>query len=124
MIDIVVTGVDAAVSRLRTIASGMAALGTAYATVGTNVTYARAVHDGARGRAGRPFLTDALQAKAPSVRARLDAAVGQVLDGAGESVLFDALLASALEVQATAQVNTPVLTGNLRRSLHSERFSR
>jgi hypothetical protein len=124
MIDIIVTGVDAAVSRLRSIASGMAALGTAYATVGTNVNYARAVHDGARGRAGRPFLTDALQTKAASVRIRLDTAVNQLMDGAPEAVLFDALLASALDTQAEAQRNTPVLSGTLRRSEHTELFRR
>ncbi len=35
--------------------------------VGTNVHYARYVHDGARGRAGRPFLRQGLEATRPEI---------------------------------------------------------
>lgn len=40
--------------------------------VGTNVEYARFVHDGTRFMAGRPFLTDALAASRPAINTMVD----------------------------------------------------
>lgn len=92
-------------------------------TVGSDVTYARYVHDGTRYMAGRPFLDRAATSQTPRVLALLGAGVRDVIEGGGGS-LAPALLASGLVVQAEAQRNTPVRTGTLRRSEHTEVYAR
>jgi len=87
--------------------------------VGTNVNYARYVHDGTSRMVGRPYLTNALTSQRARVVSMLEARVVELLKGSGGSIK-PALLAAGLVVQAEAQRNTPVRTGNLRRSLHTE----
>ncbi len=91
--------------------------------VGSDVKYARYVHDGTRYMAGRPFLDRAATSQTPRVLAILGQGVADLLEGGGSS-LAPALLASGLVVQAEAQRNAPYKTGTLRRSIHVEAFSR
>jgi len=91
--------------------------------VGSNVTYARYVHDGTRYMRARPFLDQAATSQTPRVLAILGQGVADLIE-AGEGSLAPALLASGLVVQAEAQRNAPVKTGTLRRSIHTETFTR
>jgi len=121
-------------------------LANARAIVGTNLKYARMVHDGTRphvitarkakalfwpgarhpvrsvrhpGTKARPFLTDALTAQRGAIVALLTTRVAQILDGGGGD-FRQALLAAGYLVQRDAQGRAPVRTGTLRRSLHTE----
>lgn len=91
--------------------------------VGTNVSYAREVHDGTATRTGRPFLRNALVSQAARVAQIIDGGVWQIVTNGGGS-MTPFFLAAGLVVQAEAQSNTPVKTGTLRRSEHTEAFSR
>jgi hypothetical protein len=151
MLSATISGLDAVTARLNALSSAAAVVGAAYATVGTDLSYARMVHDGTRaheiapinkralawpggqhpvahvhhpGYKGNPFLTGALSDKAGAVTTRLAAAMEAVAAGAPGGTLAAALLDAALIVQGEAQRRVNVKTGSLRRSLHSELFGR
>lgn len=121
-------------------------LSNARAIVGTNLKYAKAVHDGSPphiirakkakalfwpgarhpvrsvrhpGTKAQPFLADALTAQRGAIVALLTTRVAQIIDGGGGD-FRQALLAAGYLVQRDAQGRAPVRTGTLRRSLHTE----
>jgi hypothetical protein len=93
------------------------------ATVGTDLYYARYVHDGTRYMRARPFLDQAATSETPRVLAILGEGVRDLIEGGGGS-LAPALLASGQAVLTRAQANTPVKTGRLRASEHVEVYTR
>ena len=152
MLDVTVSGLADVTARLNGLDGALAALRSAYAVVGTDLPYARMVHDGTRphdiapvgekalawpgaahpvarvhhpGYKGNPFLTGALADKAPEVAARLAQATEGLLGGtAPAGDLARALRDAALIVQAEAQRRANVRTGSLRRSRHAEVYAR
>jgi hypothetical protein len=126
---VTVTGMDAVIQRLNSLASAAERIAGARAVVGTNVNYARFIEEGSELRHGvmvtrragpAHMLSGALETEGPAIEAALESAVKDVLGGGGADSLVQALNRAGLQVQATAQRNTPVKTGNLRRSLHTE----
>lgn len=128
----------AANQRLTLLAGHVAALGSARATVGTNVNYARAYYLGSRphlilpkakkalfwkgashpvrsvrhpGTKPHPVIEQAISSQRGAIGARIGAGLEK---GEGRS----ALLAGGLILQAAIQRGTGVKTGNLRRSWH------
>jgi hypothetical protein len=95
-----------------------------YAVVGTNINYARYVEEGTKFMHARPYLVPALEQNANAIADRLERAVTNVAQGAPASEFTQALMTSGLMVQADAQRTVAVRTGTLRRSLHTEVFSR
>jgi hypothetical protein len=73
--------------------------------------------------AGRPFLANAATSQLPRVAQIIGEGVARIIEQGGGSLTPD-FLAAGLLVQAEAQRNTPVKTGTLRRSEHTEVFSR
>ena len=145
-----VQGLTEVTARLDAIGSAVASASGAYATVGTNLSYARYVHDGTRphplaarnaralfwpgashpvrsvnhpGYKGNPFLTDALTASQPEIVTRLAAAIAAIGAGAPGGTLATALYECGLLVEAAAKERVNVRTGTLRRSLTTEVFS-
>ena len=152
MLSSTIEGLDAVRQLLDSAASAISAINGAYAVVGTNLPYARMVHDGTRphqivarnkralawpggahpvravnhpGYRGNPFLTDALKDKTPAVQQRLLAALNAILaQQAGGGAMAEALYAAALEVQAGAMQRVNVRTGTLRRSITVQVYGR
>jgi hypothetical protein len=112
------TGLDVVQNRLRSLGDAALAMGRTTAIVGTDVRYAPFVE------ARYPYLAPAVEAKRGAVQARIEHAVDAVLQGGDVGQIATAFNAAGLEVQAEAQRNTHVRTGNLRRSEHTEVFSR
>ena len=148
MATVTIEGLDAVRQLLDQAANAVQAINGAYATVGTNISYAPLVHFGTRahpiaarnkralfwpgaqhpvrsvnhpGYKGNPFLTSALSDSAPQVSARMGAALESILGRqAAPSALADALYAAALLVEAAAKQRANVRTGTLRRSITSQ----
>lgn len=130
--------------------AAVALRGNPRAVVGTNLGYAKAVHDGSpphvirpkgkkalywRGAAhpvrsvrhpgykGNPFITDGLQAQRGAIVALLQARIGQVVAGGGGNYT-QAMRAAGLLVEGAAKARANVKTGTLRRSIHTEVYGR
>lgn len=146
-----VEGIDQVTARLNAVAGAVESINGAYATVGTNLSYARMVHDGTRphqivarnaralfwpgaahpvrsvnhpGYKGNPYLTDALDAAKPDIMQRLITALAAIAAGAPAGTLASALYESGLIVEAGAKERVNVRTGTLRRSILTEVYAR
>ena len=119
-----ITGLAEVRRRMDELAAAGDGINGVQAVVGTNVNYARFVEQGTRFMHARPYLEPALEQNRNAILNRMDRAMSDVIAGASASTLATALNAAGLEVQADAQRTVPVKTGNLRRSLHTEVFSR
>lgn len=146
---ITITGVDGVITLLMNTAKAAASAGDASAVIGTDVSYARYVHDGTRphiitarnakalrwesggvvhfatsvkhpGYKGNPFLTDALTASEGEVVTALALGMDAVTKGGEPSVMTDALMEAGLIVEGGARQRVNVRTGQLRDSLHTE----
>jgi hypothetical protein len=147
MLNIQFTGATSLMVILNNAAIAASGIGGMYATVGTDLSYARYVHDGTAphviaarnakalywsgaahpvrsvnhpGYKGNPFLTSALAVKAAEVTAELSTGLEQILAGAGPDVMPSRLMAAGLIVQGEAQTRANVRTGQLRQSLHTQ----
>lgn len=147
MITVEIVGADELELKFTAAAAG---LSDGKATVGTNLSYAKPVHDGSpphiirarRGKAlywkgarhpvrsvrhpgtkGTKFLSNALVAEQGNVRADLEAGALDVVEGRASS-LRPALTKAGYRVQRAGQTNVRVRSGTLRRSLRTEVQSR
>jgi hypothetical protein len=148
MFSVQFTGATSLMVILNNAAIAASGVGGMYATVGTDLSYARYVHDGTAphvitarnakalywtgakhpvqsvnhpGYKGNPFLTSALADKAAEVTAELGTGMEQILVGAaGPDGMAARLLTAGLIVQGEAQTHANVRTGQLRQSLHTQ----
>lgn len=120
MIKIEATGITVAQRRLGIIEEGAKRLGRTRILVGSNLKYAFGIEYGrhrggrlARRAGGAGFLRKGLD----SIRGTLPADISQAIESGGS--VYDAVFRNALRVEDVAKANTPVVTGTLRRSLHT-----
>lgn len=122
LVSIELVGVTDLVALLRRYEDGAAALADVVVVVGTNLPYAYGQHQGryrsgrlARRRGGTYFLTRALERVQSTIAPAVAAALPR-----GPVAAVRALLGRGHALHAEAGPLTPVRTGSLRRSLHTE----
>lgn len=122
LIRVEIAGLDDVQAWLRDVERGAAAAADHAVIVGTNFPYAYPVHEGrfrsgrlARRAGGAFFFTRALEQVRPEIERMLAAAVPK-----GPRAVVLVLAAIGLRLEAVAKQFTPVRTGSLRRSIHTQ----
>ncbi|HEY8745167.1 MAG TPA: hypothetical protein VIU62_18915 [Chloroflexota bacterium] len=117
-----VTGLPALLAKVAQLEATMARLSRNDVLVGTDMVYARGQETGfyrsgrlARRAGGAFFMQGALSIVGPTIAPAINAVIFQ-----GPEAVERTLLAKGKELAVEAQARAPVLSGNLRQSIHTE----
>lgn len=148
---VTITGLDQVLTSMANAAQASRDLGSARAEISATAPYARFVHDGTpahtiRPRAkkalfwpgaahpmravehpgykGNPFMTNALDARAPEVAGLIGAALAAVAEGGPESLVPQAFYNGGILIELDARAKANYRDGKLRQSITARVFGR